>query len=140
MANGRLKIQDHTMNCCLLVEAFGFNDLHDWGDIDHAMVQNAINELKQWQLDHRRNVALVALSEAQTIAREVVEHNGFKKILEVYNPNSYRMVAIYARVLWERREDYEKAVDSGAYKAPSRCMWYQACRQTDKIEEPINAL
>lgn len=143
----RLTINDHTMDCCAIVEAHGFNLLGNYGqEPSHEAAQKGLDELIKWQLDHRRNVALVALSDMQRTAIEVVLENGFKKILEVYNPNSGRNVHLYARVVWEDSLAYHEALESREYILPPLYAWRYANSQQptepveNKVVEEQNAL
>lgn len=129
-----MKIQDYPMKCCGMVQAFGFNSydvpttgvrIHEEGtrfqwserySTDEDWI-NYFKQIEEHQLKHRRNLAMITLSEySQQKAIEIAERLGYKMIQKFWNPNSGFHVRIYTKVLWETPEEYKKyKEESGAY-------------------------
>lgn len=128
-----MKIQDYPMKCCGMVQASGFNvsDLRGTGvRIHHEGLEqwteryatdedwiNYFKQIEEHQLKHRRNLAMITLSEYnQHKAMEIAERLGYKMIQRFYNPNSGFHVRMYTKVLWETLEEYKKyKEETGAY-------------------------
>lgn len=122
-----MKIQDYPMKCCGMVQAFGFNHwdnipstgirIHNEGTPDQWSERYTTDEdwityfkqIEDHQYKHRRNLAMITLSEAtQKKAIEIAERLGYKMIQKFWNPNSGFHVRIYTKVLWETPDEYKK--------------------------------
>lgn len=127
-----MKLIDYPMNCCGMVEASGIGVNGHYNEqlrefyYDDADWDLLFKRIEEHQLKHRRNCALISLSEEQDRAREAAEKRGWGKVFEFYNPNSSNMVALYTKVLWESSAAYKNAEKEG-YKEPfPRSNWTRA--------------
>jgi hypothetical protein len=93
-----MNIVDFPMNCCAMVQAQGLNYPR----------KSVFEALENHQRKHKRNCAMITLSEVQGTAIERATEAGFKKVFEFYNPNSTNMIGIYVKTLFDGSEDFHQ--------------------------------
>jgi hypothetical protein len=125
-----MKLVDYPMDCCGIVEASGINLGEDRRETDPAKREAAwdrvFDRITEHQKNHRRNCAMITLSDNQPEARAAAEARGWISVFEFFNPNSYNKVRIYTKVLWPSRKEYGERETSGEYRTPPRPAWLYA--------------
>ena len=122
--NVTCEIVDKPMDCCGLIEGWGFEYKIPTGKLSTGFGGYRYPELRDPTVEDeekrigyllqnaeyfQRSCALITLSEVQTLAIQAAEKLGFKRILEFYNPNSENMVYLYAKHEWNSEDEYRDA-------------------------------
>ena len=120
----KCEIVDKPMDCCGLIEGWGFQRPVSTGKFINGFAgysfeerldptlkdeEKRIGYLLSKAKDYERSCALITLSEEQTLAIKAAEKLGFKRILEFFNPNSDNMVYLYAKHEWSSEDEYRDA-------------------------------